>query len=324
MSYQKNAKNAQNYLCDICNFISSNKTDFNRHLATQKHEKNVNSYQIVTDSYQKTQKNVTSFQCDCGKTYKHKQNLYSHRKKCNFKNEEKICEKNNEVDKNTEIISIENETQNNEDLDYKKMFLEMMQQNKELHNTICQLIPKVGNTVVNNTNNNNTNNNNNNINISVFLNDNCKDAFSMKDFIKQIEIEVSDLLFTSKKGLVNGVSNIFIENFNKIPLIKRPLWCVDKKKKTLYIKEDEEWSEDTNNTKTKEAIKSIGVLQAKNTNKYAKTNPDWLESEKKKDIYIDIIKETTSDITPKIEKILGNLIDKVHLSDETKDIMTCN
>jgi len=165
MSYQENPKKPQDFICENCDFITCNKKDYIRHLSTQKHKKRVNSYQIVTDSYQKTPENPRPFQCDCGKTYKHKQNLYSHRKKCDFENEEKNFEKNSEEGKikNKEILSVENNSEFNNDLDYKKMFLEMMQQNKELHNTICELIPKVGNTVVNNTNSNNTNNNINNL-----------------------------------------------------------------------------------------------------------------------------------------------------------------
>lgn len=310
MSYQENPILPKKPVCDLCDFSSSSKKDFRRHLATQKHKKNVNSYQIVTDSYQKTQKTPRPFQCDCGKSYAHKQNLYSHRKKCKYEAPEENSD-------NDELISIENMGE----LDYKKMFLEMMQQNKELQNTICELIPKVGNNAVVNTNTvvNNTNNVNNNINISVFLNNNCKEAYSLNDFVKQIEVNVSDLIFTSKKGLITGLSNIIIQSINQLPLVKRPFWCVDKKRKTMYIKGDDEWSEDKGSEKTKEAIKSIGVIQAKSTNKYAKTNPDWMDSDKKKDIYIDIIKETTSDLVPKVDKILNTLIDSVHLSKETKE-----
>ena len=318
MSYQENPFLPEKPVCDLCDFSSSSKKDFRRHLATQKHQNNVNSYQIVTDSYQKTQKNPRPFRCECGKSYAHKQNLYSHRKKCTYEAPEENSD-------NDELISMENMGE----LDYKKMFLEMMQQNKELQNTICELIPKVGNNAISNTNNvigntivNNNSNNvntNNNINISVFLNNNCKDACSLNDFVKQIEVNVGDLLFTSKKGLVNGLSNIIIQSINQMPLVKRPFWCVDKKRKTMYVKGDDEWSEDKDNEKTKEAIKYLTAKQAKNTNAYTKEHPDWMQHDKKKENYIKLIHQTTAEMDDtKQTCIINNLLDKVHLSDETR------
>jgi len=110
---------------------------------------------------------------------------------------------------------------------------------------------------------------------------------------------------------------LFLENYNKLPLQKRPLWCGDKKRRKFYIKDDE-WQEDRDNEKTKQAIKELGVKQAKNTNKYTKKHPDWMGSDKKKETYLDIVGQTTGDVNEKIDKIISNIADKSHLSNESK------
>jgi hypothetical protein len=168
------------------------------------------------------------------------------------------------------------------------------------------MIPKVGN-------NNNNNTINQNLNINIFLNDKCKDAISIHEFIKNMEVSVEDLLFTKDKGLVKGISNLFIEHLNKIPFIQRPVWCSDKKRRKLYIKE-KEWSEDKNNEKTKKAIKDVSNLQAKNINKYTKQNPNWMKSDIQKDNYIHIVKQVTDPINGSEEKVIDNIIDTIHFT----------
>jgi hypothetical protein len=180
------------------------------------------------------------------------------------------------------------------------------------------MIPKIGN----------TNNNSNNINIKIdnitLLNDKCKDAISMSEFINSIDIGVKQLLFTSQKGLANGISNLFIEQLNNLPLVKRPIWCSDKKRKKIFIKEDE-WSEDTNQIKTKQAIKNLTVKQTKNINKYTNENPDWMQHDKKKDKYIEIVKEATSEMDEnKQTTIINSLLDTIHLTSDYRESIQNN
>jgi len=176
------------------------------------------------------------------------------------------------------------------------------------------MIPKIGNTT-NNTTNNNSVNIVTNIN---FLNDKCKNALSITDFIDSIPIKVENLELTGKKGLIEGLSSLFIDNYNKVPLEMRPLWCGDKKRKKFYIKE-EEWVEDKDSEKTKEAIKNLTVKQAKNTNMFTKQHPDWMVNDKKKETYLGITGQTTGDVNEKMEKIISNIADNAHLSSETKE-----
>lgn len=304
MTDAKNAKKRTTYSCEKCEFLSSNKNDYRRHLLTDKHK-------LLTHVPENAPQNSKMYECSCGKLYKHRQSLQTHKKKCQPIN-----------------MTIQDESSESE-IDFKEMFLELLTQNKELqntiieqnkmfHNTITEIMPKIGNNTSNshNTNNSNINIVMNNIN---FLNEKCKDALSLKDFIKSIVVEVKDLEFTGKKGFVEGISNLFLENYNKLPVQLRPIWCGDKKRKKLYIKEEEEWHEDTNNVKTKDAIKCLSVKQAQNTNKYVKTYPTWMSDDKKKDAYIGIVSQTTSDVNEKMDKIVSNIVNNTHLSDDTKN-----
>lgn len=306
---RKNPKSPIFFECLVCDYNTSYKKDYNKHLLTQKHKKRINVDQMLTDVDQKNPKNPNTLICSCGKKYLYKQSLSIHKKKC--------------ISQTTDIIDINEPS--DEMLDskvvYEKIINDLVntvqEQNKiiqEQHNTMKEMIPKIGNT------------NNGNINIVkidniTLLNDKCKDALSINEFIESIEININDLMYTSKKGLPSGLSQILVERLNNLPLVKRPIWCSDKKRKKLFIKENE-WSEDTNREKTKEAIKNLSVKQTKNINKYTKENPDWMQNDKKKDTYLSIVKNVTDPIVDKSDKIIYNLIETIHLSQEKNKLIT--
>jgi hypothetical protein len=201
--------------------------------------------------------------------------------------------------------------------DYEKMITTLIDENRELRKVLVEqskmisdVIPKIGNN-----NNNNINSNNvNKFNINLFLNEQCKDAISMDNFIKSIEISLSNLLLSKEKGLAEGITNIFIENMNKLPITQRPLHCTDAKRETLYIK-NETWEKDEKKEKTKSAIKRVSNLQVRNINTYTKENPDYMQHDKKKDEYIQIVKTTTSNIEDKEDKIIKNICKKVFINE---------
>lgn len=283
-------KDDNKYVCEICDFYTNKKTNYTIHLETKKHK----NHEIISNNNDFVKKNDT-FICECGKSYKHKPNLYAHKKK---------CKQNSLLDKD-EIIKT------------------LLEQNNSLQNTIKDLIPKIGGSLTNsnnNTTNSNINSNNKNFNICLFLNENCKDALSMDEFVKKIEVSIKDLLFTNEKGLVNGLSNLLIKNLKDIPEKKRPLWCSDKKRKKTFVKE-EEWAEDVDNVKTKQAIKDVRTVQIKNIDKYTEKNPDWKENDDKKQEYIGIVKNVTSDIHHKDDEVINHLVDTIYLDGEVKQII---
>jgi hypothetical protein len=280
------------FSCEKCNYFTNNKKDYKKHLQRKKHL--IGIFLNMEDKHK----------CECGKIYAHRSSLNNHKKKCN----------------NQEIIVTKS------GMDYEKMITTLIDENKELRKVLIEqtkvineVIPKIGNTSFNSVNNvNNINNikNINKFNINLFLNEQCKDAITMDNFIKSIEISLSNLLFSKDKGLVEGISNIFIENINKLPITQRPLHCTDVKRETIYIKNDT-WEKDEKKEKTKDAIKKVSNLQTKNINKYKESNPDYMNSDKKKEDFINIIRVTTSDIDGKEEKIIKNICKEVYVNEDS-------
>jgi hypothetical protein len=142
---------------------------------------------------------------------------------------------------------------------------------------------------------------------------------SITDFIDTIQVSVSDLLYTKENGLVKGISNLFLSNLERIPLIQRPLWCSDKKRKRIFIKGEEYWIEDINREKTNDLVNTISKIQTKNINKYVADKPNWMTNDKLKDNYIHIVKSVTDTMDNKIDKIIDNISDKIHLTEDIRE-----
>ena len=240
-------KKPNKYTCDKCMFNTSNKRDYNRHLNTAKHKMGSNGVKWCQE--QKV------FNCDCGKTYKYRQGYYRHRKLCNANTDIKNTIVKPDIQENLEDkpSMIDIITQNREIMDVLIAQNELlMKKNDELTNTIQEMIPKIGN------NNTTTNNNNNNhFNLQVFLNNDCKDAINFSDFIKQIQVSFEDLEHQAEVGYINGVSKLFIENLQELGTHKRPIHCTDKKRKTLYIKENNEWDKEGSQNTLKKGIREV-------------------------------------------------------------------
>lgn len=313
---------SKKYGCKNCNYYTNKKSDYNKHLNTDKHinkTSNLLNFSCLSETTNNSNPIIENkFNCVCGKYYKHRQSLYNHQKNCNFNENNK---NNENKEKNTDIIETKEE-----EINYKECFYFLMnqikcqgEQNALFQTTLLELIPKIKNEkeIVNCNNQiqNITNNNiNQNFNISIFLNENCKDAMNIGDFVKNIEVSVKDLFVSKEKGIIDGVSNIFINHLKQIPLVQRPLWCSDKKKKRLFIKDDC-WHEDINNEKTNEAIYNISKIQTKSINKYIADKPNWIKNENVKDNYMAIVKKTTEPIDNKKNKIIDKLLDTIYLTE---------
>lgn len=197
----------------------------------------------------------------------------------------------------------------NDELNLKELIYKVLEQNTLQSSIIKDMIPKIGN-------NNNNNTINQKFNVNIFLNEQCKDAMTLNDFVNNIDVSINDLLLSKDKGLIKGISNLLITHLNKLPLVQRPLWCSDKKKKQIYIKE-EKWTEDIDNTKTKEAIYNISKIQTGSINKYIDNKPDWMSSEREKKVYIDIVNSLTEQVdNGKKDKIIDSIIDSIHLTED--------
>ena len=319
---KKGEKGGKMFFCENCNYLASDKYKFNRHLTTQKHS-------ILTNTYSDGEKGgkggtpIYNFICDCGNSYKHKQSLNTHKKTCILKTKcENHKNENLSTDNSNDLLKVSDLKEN---INYKDMFMEMLNQNKELQKMIIkqneehskqilEFVPKINQNQNINVTNNITNIKDSKFDINIFLNEKCKDALSIDQFINKIQISLSDLLVTKDKGLIEGISNIFIENMKQLSLYERPLHCTDAKRETLYIKQDE-WKKDENNIIVKDAIKQVAILQSKNiNNNWKKAYPNFMNNSNEKDDYIQINKQTMQDIDNREGKIVKNICKNAYIN----------
>ena len=189
----------------------------------------------------------------------------------------------------------------------KDLVFKLIKQNTELQQQISELIPKVGN-------NHNTINshNKNKFNINVFLNEKCKDALSMDEFINKIEVSMKNLLTTKEKGQTQGISNIIIENMNKLSLYERPMHCTDKKRETLYVKNNE-WEKDDNKEHINKALKKVESKQLKNLNVWLDEHPNYMNNPNEQEEFAKLMSECGKSVDDGREKIIKKLCDNVYL-----------
>jgi hypothetical protein len=230
--------------------------------------------------------------------------LSRHKKKCNY-NPNIVDEDEKEDDTAIEITGGDN-------VDYKELVMTLIKENSKLIKTISEIAPRVGN---------NNNNVKQKFNINIFLNEQCKDAISMDNFIKGIEVSMKNLLTTKEKGLAEGVSNIFIENMNKLSLHERPLHCTDTKRETLYIK-NEQWEKDQDNKQIKEKMREIAQKQVQSLNKWTGEHPNYMKVTHLQDEYTKLVQGITDTLDQNEEKVLKKVCNNVYLpeKDESRAI----
>ena len=246
----------QNLHCNMCNYTTSRQSQYNRHIMTAKHK-------ILMNPNEKSSK-INSFECRCGKVYKHMSSLCSHKKLCmqTISNGEICTPPTSEplvitVDKNKEnsqIVSIM-ETLIKENQEFKKLMIEQNSQIMEIAKN-SQII-------------NNTTNNNQKFNLNFFLNDTCKDAMSITDFLRNLNVHIDELEYIGNHGYVNGMTKMIMDRLKDMDITKRPIHCTDIKRETMYIKDDAGWSKDTD-----ELTKLRNILSRISMNNY-RTVPVW-------------------------------------------------
>ncbi len=271
--------NVYKYVCEKCNFKTCNKYNYSKHILSLKHKKQ----EMDSEKCEKM------YYCNCGKKYKYDTGLYKHKKKCQGEKKEE----------NTIIQS------DNKD-DMKDLVFKLINENQKLRKTITEMIPKMGN---------NNNNLKQKFNINVFLNEKCKDALSMDEFIDKIEISMKNLLTTKEKGQTQGISNIIMENMNKLSLYERPLHCTDKKRETLYVKNNE-WEKDENKEYINKALKNVEKKQLKNIQIWLDAHPNYMNCSNQQDEFAELLRECGKSIDDNREKIIKNLCNQLYLYKE--------
>jgi hypothetical protein len=286
------------FRCDCCDYITSKKNNLTKHFLTRKH--------INIKRYFESQTEVATAksQCACGKTYKHRQSLHNHRKTCTFISNHSAAESESKP----------------EDLNLSShLLVELIRQNKELQNVLIEQNHKMlemsrpQQVVINNTTNNQ-------FNLQVFLNEQCKDALNIMDFVNSLQLQVQDFEATGRLGFVEGISRIIVNGLKEIDVHKRPIHCTDIKRETLYIKDQDLW-EKANPDKNK-LKRAVNIVAQKNLNqlpKWQKENPQCSDiTTKANEEYIHLSLAALGGTTPEedakyMDKIMKNVLKEVVL-----------
>ena len=282
-------KPAPKISCEICNFKCSKQSDFERHLLTNKHKTLIKPNDL-------TPKNAKQYSCKCGKIYKHMSTLCSHKKKCINKEE------------TPNVITTE-------------LILELIKNNKEMKNIILEQNNTINNLVQNGTNSNNTTTNNttnNAFNLNFFLNETCKDAMNITDFVSSIKLNLEDLENTGKQGYIKGISDIIIKKLSNLEQCFRPIHCSDMKREILYIKNNNEWTKEPEEKPIlTKAIKMVAHENIKQIQYWRDKNPDCTDpTSKKNNTYLKIVSNSMNGLTKEegdknINKIISNVAKEV-------------
>ena len=266
---QKNIK----FFCENCQYKSNNKKDYEKHLLTSKHIKLTNINDLSSD-ISMIDNDFKCFECD--KIYKSRVGLWKHKKNC-----KKIDEENN----NDELISNTN-VQNLSSQITPELILSVLEQNKELTNLVVEqnktIMELAKNSQGNTISNNNINSNNKTFNLQFFLNETCKDAMNITDFVDSLKLQLSDLENVGKLGFVEGISSIIVKNLQALDVHKRPVHCADKKREVIYIKDEDKWEKDNDEKqKMRKVIKNVAYKNERLLQKYKEEHPGCNYSESK-------------------------------------------
>jgi hypothetical protein len=265
-------KNADIFICEKCNFKCSKISNYNTHLLTRKHN-------ILQNTINENAKNA-EYICHCNKVYKHHSSLWNHKKKCNFI-KEKVEGKTNEPD-----------------LTDKKLILALIQQNNELQKQMMKVIENGTHNITNNSHNKTK------FNLNLFLNETCKDAMNLTDFVSTIKLQLTDLENVGKNGYVNGISNIIINSLNALEVTKRPVHCSDLKREIMYVKDENKWEKEKE--KISKAINKVSYKNVLQIPAWQKEHPGCEYSHSKEnDTYLHIVHESMGALTEEQQK--GNI-----------------
>ena len=246
------------HFCETCDYYTDKKSSFNKHLLSRKHlcNKNGNFCNIKNDGF-------SNFTCaNCNKNFNSRVSLWRHKKKC-------IIEK-----ENPDIVDV----LINENKEFKNVIIELLKNNTDLQKQMLDVCQKIQPTTINNTNTNNSHNKT--FNLQFFLNEQCKDAMNIMDFVNTFQLQFSDFERIGEVGYVEGISNIIIDKLNEMDIYKRPIHCSDAKREIMYVKDKDVWEkENATNSKIRLAVRHITKKNSDMVRPWAIKYPNALNSE---------------------------------------------
>jgi hypothetical protein len=282
-----NKKNTKKHHCIICDYYSNKVTDYRRHLLTPKHVNKSNNTNNTNKTAEKTNDFTPNklYKCECGKEYLHMSSLCKHKKSCDSLQTEKISNDTYETATNVQSTEFDSD-----------MILEILKQNQEFkeliiaqNNKILELVSSHNTTNITN-NNNNNNNTTNKFNLNVFLNETCKDALNMSEFLESLTLCLNDFENFGPLGYCGGITNILLKGLKTLDVNKRPIHCSDLKREVIHIKNNDVWQKDEEQMQMIKAIQAIEQKNIKQMSLWAKANPEYKDANhKKSDLYTKLI-----------------------------------
>jgi hypothetical protein len=241
-------KNADKFICDVCDFKCSKISNYNTHILTNKHK-------MLTNVDKENDIKVSKFKCECGKEYNHRQSLSIHKKKCH---------------NNLSTVKEESHNNNVEGTTDKDLIMLLIKENSDFKTMMME--------VIKNGTHNTTNSHNKAFNLNFFLNETCKDAMNITDFVESIKLQLSDLERVGELGYVEGISNIIVKNLKGLDVTQRPVHCTDKKRETMYIKDENKWEKDEEQKKMHKMVRKVADKNARMLPKFKEAHPDCIKS----------------------------------------------
>lgn len=304
-------KSSKFFECQLCDYKTSRKSQYDRHISTDKH-KNRQKSTLCQQTSTNDNKESSGLICDCGKWYKERTGLWKHKKQCVITGTKSSEEVTTEL-----VLQLIKENR-----EMQKIIMEQSQTMQQQNTTLTNIVQDVVKNGVNNSHSHNTtttttNSHNKAFNINVFLNETCKEAINMSDFVSSIKMNLDDLEHTGRKGYIEGISNIIIRNLNDLEQHHRPIHCSDNKREILYIKDNDKWEKESDNkpilTKAIKVIANENIKQIKN---WKEKNPDCTNIDSKKNnLYLKIVSNSMNGLTEEeshknINKIISNVAKK--------------
>ena len=299
MESKKTPKNANNFVCIECNFVCSKKSEWDRHITTRKHKNRTFRTNLEQKNAKKRQ---TINQCECGKIYSARNSLWYHRQKCPIVNAE--VQENVQFVQSTPVQESMNEEKvvklvtNTVTTALTAVVPTIMNGNKEMIVDVVKEVVKKDTTT--NNNSHNTTNNNQTFNLQLFLNEDCKNAMNITDFVKNLQINTSDFERLGDVGHAEGISRMLIKGLSELDITERPIHCSDAKREVIHIKDQDKWEKDTDKVKLKKAIQDISNRNMMVMDDWKMENPGCTEYDNaKNDMYMKLMVQS---LTPLAEE----------------------
>jgi hypothetical protein len=309
------------YICDLCNYSTILLGNYKKHKLTNKHMmNNYNNIKKIEEAKNKGNQ-LATITCHCGKNFKSRSGAWNHRKKCThalpISTQASVSNANSPSLDSTVVMAMIKQTQEFKDFMMEHQAKQMEQQALQAQEFQNQLL-QIAKTGINLTTNNNTITNN--FNLNIFLNETCKEAINMQDFVKTLPITMNDLEETGKIGYTNGISRLFVNGLKILDVNRRPIHCSDFKREVVYIKDCDVWEKDGEEKNLiKQAIRMVESKNIKLIPQWANERPGIIKSDHKQNTqYLNIVCQSTggddNDDERNVNKIIKNILKEVRIT----------